>query len=81
MISSLLLSLTVILGSWMNVVAQTTSTCLSNPQLNEFFVNANGATSIPTEGSCCMKDVCNIPCPQTLPGPSIGKYDSSEMID
>ncbi|KAJ1446473.1 Sodium:solute symporter family-domain-containing protein, partial [Pelagophyceae sp. CCMP2097] len=27
------------------------------------FFNDSSVTSLPTEGSCCQKDVCNIPCP------------------
>ncbi|KAJ1635514.1 Sodium:solute symporter family-domain-containing protein, partial [Pavlovales sp. CCMP2436] len=40
--------------------------CLSNPVLeSDFrgFLGVNHVTSLPTEGSCCQKDICNIPCP------------------
>jgi hypothetical protein len=52
--------------------AQDTSTCLSNPEFNQVFVDFNGGASIPTEGSCCQKDVCNLPCPATTPSPGPG---------
>jgi Sodium:solute symporter family len=49
------------------VNAQEMSYCLSNPDFNQVFVDLNNVTSIPIEGSCCQKDVCNLPCPAPLP--------------
>jgi hypothetical protein len=54
------------------VVAQDETSCLANPTFNQVFVDLNGGSAIPTEGSCCQKDVCNIPCPATTPKPGPG---------
>lgn len=67
--------LVVILLSWNlhNVVTfAQESSCLANPTFNQVFVDLNGGAPIPTEGSCCQKDVCNIPCPATTPKPGPG---------
>jgi hypothetical protein len=45
---------------------------LSNKTLNDEFADIIGAGSIPTEGSCCMKDVCGLACPLEPPGPTSG---------
>jgi hypothetical protein len=54
------------------VTAQEASTCLANPEFNQVFVDLNGGSAIPLEGSCCQKDVCNLPCPATSPEPGVG---------
>lgn len=54
------------------VIAQEETSCLANPTFNQVFVDLNGGSSIPTAGSCCQKDVCNIPCPATTPSPGPG---------
>jgi Sodium:solute symporter family len=38
--------------------------CLSDPVLNEFFQV--------DEPTCCMKDVCGLPCPEPVSDPSVG---------
>jgi hypothetical protein len=45
----------------------------SNAEFNAFFEGLNGGVSIPLEGSCCMKDVCGLPCPEEVskPGPGM----------
>jgi hypothetical protein len=53
-------------------LAQDDTSCLANPTFNQVFVDLNGGTPIPTEGSCCQKVVCNIPCPATSPQPGPG---------
>jgi hypothetical protein len=47
---------------------------LSNKTLNDEFADIIGAESIPTEGSCCMKDVCGLACPVEYPSPLPGAY-------
>jgi hypothetical protein len=54
------------------VTAQETSTCLAKPEFNQVFVDLNGGSAIPLEGSCCQKDVCNLPCPAISPEPGVG---------
>jgi hypothetical protein len=54
------------------VVAQEETSCLANPTFNKVFQDMNGRSSIPTAGSCCQKDVCNIPCPAATPKPGMG---------
>ena len=48
------------------------STCLAKPEFNQVFVDLNGGSAIPLEGSCCQKDVCNLPCPVTSAEPGVG---------
>jgi len=47
--------------------------CLENEEFNNFFI-PEGAESIPLEGSCCMQDVCGLPCPAPVSDPSAGTY-------
>lgn len=47
--------------------------CLANEEFNQFFENVNGGATIPVDGSCCQKDVCNLPCPEPVADPTIGK--------
>jgi hypothetical protein len=54
--------------------AQAGGQCVSNPSYEEFFKLVNGVNSLPKSGSCCMKDVCNLPCPETLQRPSSGEW-------
>jgi hypothetical protein len=42
--------------------------CLADPALASLFPT--------TEGSCCQKDVCNIPCPVQLGDPGVGTYST-----
>ena len=51
---------------------EATSSCLANPEYNQVFVDLNGGSAIPLEGSCCQKDVCNLPCPAISPEPGVG---------
>jgi hypothetical protein len=55
------------------IVEQASADCLANEGFNEFFEGLNGGVPIPTEGSCCQKDVCNIPCPEEVSDPAVGK--------
>lgn len=59
-------------GTIHTVTAQETSTCLAKPEFNQVFVDLNGGSPIPLEGSCCQKDVCNLPCPATSQEPGVG---------
>jgi Na+/proline symporter len=47
----------------LNAVQQVAADCLANKALNDEFASFIPAETIPTEGSCCMKDVCGLPCP------------------
>jgi hypothetical protein len=55
-----------------SVTAQEISSCLAKPEFNQVFVDLNGGSAIPLEGSCCQKDVCNLPCPAVSPKPGVG---------
>lgn len=46
--------------------------CLSSATVEKTFLDALGAKSLPTEGSCCQKDVCGLPCPAEPPKPKVG---------
>ena len=54
------------------LIGNANADCLSNPEFNDFFT-PDGGGSLPLPGSCCQKDVCNIPCPEEVPEPSSGK--------
>jgi hypothetical protein len=45
--------------------------CLEDATLNAEFEVINGG-SIPTEGSCCMLDVCGLTCPEETSPPRKG---------
>uniref|UniRef100_A0A7S2VEF1 Solute carrier family 5 member 8 n=1 Tax=Entomoneis paludosa TaxID=265537 RepID=A0A7S2VEF1_9STRA len=45
--------------------------CIKDQAINEFFEDLNGAP-IPTEGSCCMFDVCGLECPKETSDPGKG---------
>ena len=62
----------VIINAIQGVAGQETSTCLAKPEFNQVFVDLNGGSAIPLEGSCCQKDVCNLPCPAIAPEPGVG---------
>jgi hypothetical protein len=64
--------LTVAFISTRHLVTAQESTCLAKPEFNQVFVDLNGGSSIPLEGSCCQKDVCNLPCPAISAEPGIG---------
>jgi len=57
-----------LMSCWL--VHETSADCLADPALNDIF----GGSAIPSEGSCCQSDVCNIPCPVEVekPGPGYG---------
>jgi hypothetical protein len=44
--------------------------CLANDDFEAEFASLLGVDSLPYPGSCCMKDVCNIPCPVPVSKPS-----------
>lgn len=84
-----------LIGSLAGIVAvaslifleQVSADCLANEGFNEFFETLNGGVAIPTEGSCCQKDVCDIPCPEEISDPAVGKcirrkihYDVVELL-
>jgi hypothetical protein len=76
-----------LVGSLVSIIAiasltvQTVSAdCLANEGFNEFFEGLNGGVAIPTEGSCCQKDVCNIPCPEEVSDPAVGKSTAQYSI-
>ena len=56
------------------LVEEVVADCLANAEFNQFFENVNGGATIPLEGSCCQKDVCNLPCPEPVADPTIGKF-------
>jgi len=58
------------------VVHQVTADCLANDEFNSIFEGLNGASSIPTDGSCCMFDVCGLECPTEVSQPPSGKSAS-----
>jgi hypothetical protein len=65
--STLLSAIVVALFQVENALAQ----CLADPEVNGQVEDLVGST-VPQEGSCCQFDVCNIPCPEPVPGPSKG---------
>jgi Na+/proline symporter len=48
----------------------TQANCLENDAFEAEFASLLGVDSLPYPGSCCMKDVCNIPCPEPVSEPS-----------
>lgn len=41
--------------------------CFASSTLETEFQGIVGASSLPTEGSCCQNDICAIPCPAVFP--------------
>ena len=46
--------------------ATASATCFASAKTESDWVSLLG-NAIPSAGSCCQKDVCNIPCPATFP--------------
>jgi hypothetical protein len=60
----------------------TDNVCIaSSATINADFVALNGGTPIPTQGSCCMFDVCGLACAQDVPSPSKGTCDYLFLVD
>jgi hypothetical protein len=55
-----------------NFVQAEQQQCLSNTVFEDFFRSLNNVTTLPRNGSCCMKDVCNLPCPTEVERPANG---------
>jgi hypothetical protein len=58
------------------VPQQAAADCLADPTLNADFEALNGGVAIPTEGSCCMFDVCGLACPEPVEDPTNGTFSS-----
>jgi hypothetical protein len=49
--------------------------CLSNDEFENFFLSEGEVIGdLPRDGSCCMKDICGLPCPTSVPAPTSGKF-------
>ncbi|EEC43573.1 predicted protein [Phaeodactylum tricornutum CCAP 1055/1] len=59
------------LATWNTLPSLVQAECLANTEFNDFFEGLVGAP-IPSEGSCCMFDVCGLECPVDVPEPSNG---------